>query len=95
MKKITTIIIIFLNLQCADSERQNCRENLDALDFDKIIALGLLVPNSGKSSQENEARANFGLITFAYTQNKAEEKKRICDNDFFLKIFSPEANDFD
>lgn len=94
MKKIT-IIIILLILQCADSERQNCRENLDSLELQKIMALSLLIPLSRNSNQENESRQNFGLINFAYTQNKAEERKRICDNNLILKIFDPEANDFE
>lgn len=94
MKKIA-ILLILINFQCADSERQNCRENLDSLEFQKIMALSLLEPISKNSEQENESRKNFGFLNFAYTQNKAEERKKICDNSLILKIFDPEANDFD
>ncbi|TGL60021.1 hypothetical protein [Leptospira jelokensis] len=82
MKKIT-IILILLNLQCADSERQNCRENLDSIEFQKIMALSLLEPFPETTDQENESRKNFGQINFVYTQIKADERKRKCDNNFF------------
>ncbi len=95
MKNLTAIIIILFNIQCADSERGNCRENLDSIELQKIMALSLLVPYSEYSDQENENRKNLGLVNFVYTQNKAEKRKRICDNNFFLKMFSPEANDFE
>ncbi|MCW7494315.1 hypothetical protein ND861_16835 [Leptospira sp. 2 VSF19] len=94
MKKITIILILF-HLQCADGERQNCRENLDSIEFQKIMALSLLVPIPKNTDQENESRKNIGLVNFVYTQNKAEERKRICDNKLVFKIFEPEANDFD
>ncbi|MCG6151580.1 hypothetical protein [Leptospira bandrabouensis] len=94
MKKIA-IILILINFQCADSERQNCRENLDSLEFQKIMALSLLVPIPNNTDQENESQKNYAIVNFAYAQNKAEERKKICDNSFMLKIFDPEANDFD
>lgn len=59
------------------------------------MALGLLIPTSRSTDQENENRKNIGLVNFAYSQNKAEERKKICDNSFILKLFDPEANDFD
>ncbi|TGM61985.1 hypothetical protein [Leptospira meyeri] len=94
MKKIVFIFIL-LNFQCADSERQNCRENLDSIEFQKIMALSLLIPIPRNTDQENENRKNLGLVNFSYAQNKAEERKKICDNSIILKIFDPEANDFD
>ncbi|WP_167881528.1 hypothetical protein [Leptospira bourretii] len=40
------------------------------------MALGLLIPTSRSTDQENENRKNIGLVNFAYSQNKAEERKK-------------------
>lgn len=63
MKKIA-IVLILINFHCADSERQNCRENLDSIEFQKIMALSLLVPIRNNTEQENESRKNFGFVNF-------------------------------
>ncbi|XDD54155.1 hypothetical protein AB3N62_17065 [Leptospira sp. WS4.C2] len=94
MKQISipTILLILL-FNCADSERQNCRENLGLIEIDKNAALVLLLRNLSDSNPNNDSDLLAQGGYFAAMNEKTEDRKRKCDNDLILKIFSPETKD--
>ncbi len=97
MYAIYIIISIGLIISCyADTDRQNCRENLSLINDQKNMTLILLIsePNSKTrqplTQEEKESIATY----YAYLDDKANKKKRQCDGDLILKIFSPDSKDF-
>ena len=80
----------------ADSERQNCRENLSLINDQKHMALILAIAEPVSSSRPPLTQKEKEVIAgyYAYLDYKFNKKKRQCDGDLILKITSPEANDF-
>lgn len=80
----------------ADTDRMNCRENLNLINMEKNAALTLLLEESSKPDQSSEATNQMKAAYFAdyyYLYKKSMERERMCDNDLILKIFSPESKD--
>ncbi|MFA4795660.1 hypothetical protein [Leptospira kirschneri] len=96
MKKILLLISIFFNSCIADSERINCREDLDSINFERDMLLVLLLSGSGKDKVTPEQYAlnrSLYLSNYYILYNKSFEKDQKCEGDFFLKLFSPETKD--
>ncbi|EQA80337.1 hypothetical protein LEP1GSC193_4407 [Leptospira alstonii serovar Pingchang str. 80-412] len=81
--------------QCiADSERTNCRENLAEINFERDTLLAiLLAPKNDSGNPQNEINKSAYFAYYDYLYEKSIERERKCDNDFILKIFSPESKD--
>ncbi|WP_254844249.1 hypothetical protein [Leptospira santarosai] len=96
MKKILLLILIFFNFCIADSERINCREELDSINFERDVLLILLLSEGGKNKVTAEQYAlnrSLYLSDYYVLYNKSFEKEQKCEGDFFLKLFSPETKD--
>ncbi|EKR71832.1 hypothetical protein [Leptospira noguchii] len=96
IKKILLLIFIFFNFCIADSERINCREELDRINFERDMLLTLLLSEGGKDKVTPEQYAfnrSLYLLNYYVLYNKSFEKEQKCEGDFFLKLFSPETKD--
>ncbi|MCG6195619.1 hypothetical protein LFX25_20460 [Leptospira sp. FAT2] len=95
--KILPLILLLLVSCIADSERVNCREDLDSITFERDMILTLLLSEAGKDKVSEEQYAANKSLNFAYyylLNEKSLEKERRCEGDFFIKLFSPESKDF-
>lgn len=96
MNKLIFIILFSISLfYCADSPRDNCREELYEITSRRD---GLLISLLGISLDESNPRKDDILInTVLYSSlyEQALEKERACDNDLFYKLTSPNSKDFD
>ncbi|AIT11004.1 hypothetical protein LSS_22510 [Leptospira santarosai serovar Shermani str. LT 821] len=95
-KKIMPLIFMFLTSCFADSPRSNCRDELDMIEFERDLIMTLLISEVGKDRISEEQYAANRSSNFAYyyiLNEKSLEKKRKCEGDFFMKLFSPETKD--
>ncbi|RHX81630.1 hypothetical protein [Leptospira yasudae] len=95
--KILPLILLLLVSCVADSERVNCREELDSINFGRDMLLTLLLSDAGKGKVSEEQYSANKSVNFAYyyfLNEESLEKERRCEGNFFLKLFSPESKDF-
>ncbi|WP_236712610.1 hypothetical protein [Leptospira weilii] len=97
MKYLLLYSSIFLVSCIADSERINCRENLDSINMDRDFVLTVLLSELTKENQSEDpsrtTRINYYFTSYYDLYQKSMERERKCDNNLILKIFSPESKD--